>query len=152
MSSTLSKVFKTVLALVLAVCLCIPLAGCTRNTKNIEDIDQICVSGAYTESWMNVFTDDTFINDMIEVYNAVKYEKTDEVIDLMTAGDVYFFSFSNGNDTLAKFIVDKNGIMTFEAGTECYKIVSDFDFSYIQEIVQKQVDASSNKEATADEA
>ena len=152
MSSTLSKIFKTVLALVLVVCLCVPLSGCVRNTRNIKNIDQICVSGAYTESWMYVFTDDTFINDMIEIYNTVEYEKTDEVIDLMTAGEVYFFSFSYGNNNQTKFIVNKNGIMTFEAGTECYKIVSDFDFSYIEELVQKQIDASKSKDATADEA
>lgn len=151
MNSTLSKIFKAAIALMLSVCLCLPFAGCTKNTKNVKNVDQICVSGSYAESWMYVFTNQDFIDDMVEVFNNIKYEKTDETVDMMTVDDVLFFTFSNGNSTLSKLIVDKNGIMTFEAGTDCYKIVSDFDFDYVKELVNKQIDAMSSPVATPDQ-
>lgn len=152
MSSILIKSVKALIALVLVICMCITISGCDNNTKDIEGADQICVSGSYVESWMYVFTDQSFIEEMVNIYDGIKYEETDESVDMMTANGVYSFTFSKGNDTLARFIVDSNNIMTFEAGTQCYKIVSDFDFAHIQSLVNEQIKSVSGNTATPDEA
>ncbi|MBQ8538428.1 MAG: hypothetical protein IJ433_02110 [Ruminococcus sp.] len=151
MSSILSKMCKVSTAIALVLCICMSFAGCVSKTDNIKDVDQICVSGSYTESWMYVFTDKGFIDEMVTVYNDLQYEETDENVDMMTAGEIYSFTFSKGNDTLARFIVDSNNVMTFEAGTQCYKIVSDFDFEHIKSLVEEQTLAVSGADATSDE-
>ena len=152
MSSILSKVCKVATAIMLVFCTCFSFTGCASDTKNIKDVDQICVSGSYVESWMYVFTDEAFIDEMVQVYNGIKYEETTESVDMMTSNGVLSFTYSKGNDTLARFIVDSNNIMTFEAGTQCYKIVSEFDFEHIQSLVNEQIEIVSGTIATPDEA
>lgn len=82
----------------------------------------------------------------------LQYEKTDENVDMMTVGEVISFTFSKGNETLARFIVDINNVMTFASGTQCYKTVSDFDFEHIKLLVKEQTLAVSGADATSDGA
>ncbi len=149
-----NNILKRFCALVLFVCMLMCMTACSsKNTENIEEVDQICVSGSYVESWMYVYTDEDFINEMVDIYNSIQYEETDEAVDVMTAGEVLFFTFNNGNDAQAKFIVDKNSVFTYEAGTQSYKITSEFDFDYVKGLVdeqQKKAFEESN-EATSDE-
>lgn len=152
MSSTLNKTLRAVVSLVLCVCICFAFTACTRNTKNIKGADQICVSGALFESWMYVFTDEEFVAEMVEIFNDAEYEKSDVAVDMMTAGECLSFTFSKGNDTLTKFIVDKSGNFCFEAGTQAYRLVSDFDFSYVKGLVDEQIDAINGGTSTPDEA
>lgn len=152
MSSILSKSLRILTVLVLVLAMCFSIVGCDKNRKDIKETDQICVSGAYVESFMYVFTDEAFVDEMVKVFENLKYEDTDESVDMMTAGKVFSFTFSNGNDTLARFIVDSNNTMTFEAGTQCYKIVSEFDFEHIKALVNEQIDTVSGSSATSDEA
>lgn len=134
-----SNILKRLCALILCVCMLLCITACgEKNTKNIKDVDQICVTGSYTESWMNVYTDEAFVNEMVEIYNSVEYVETDKDVDVTTAGEVLFFTFNNGNDEQAKFIVDKNSVFTFEAGTQCYEITSEFDFEYVKSLVDEQ--------------
>ncbi len=154
MSLTLNKTLKSTLAVVLVVCMMFVFSGCevTKNTKNIHDVDQICVSGSYVESWMYIFADAEFVDEVVGIYNSVKYTETDEKVDLISAGEILSFTFSNGSETLAKFIVDSNSIMTFEAGSQNYKIVSEFDFDYLKALVNKQIDKANLPDSTPDEA
>ena len=139
MSSILNKSLRVLLCCVLCVCICLSLTACTRNTKNISDVDQICVTGAVYESWMYVVADETFVAEMVEIYNGLKYEKTDTQNDMSTEGECYSFAFNNGNETLAKFIVDKSGNFSFEPGGQAYHITSDFDFEHIKDLVDEYV-------------
>ena len=129
------------------------ITACSKNTDDIEDVDQICVSGSYAESWMYVYTDEDFVNEMVDIYNSMKYEKTDETVDVMSEGEVLFFTFNNGNVEQAKLIVDKNSVITFEAGTQSYKITSEFDFDYVKGLVYEQQEKAFEKapDATPDE-
>ncbi len=153
MNLTLNKALKAVVSLVLCLCICFSLTACTKNTKNIKKVDQICVSGSYIESWMNVFADEEFVSEMVEIYNGIRYEKSEEYVDMMTAGEVLSFSFNNGSDNVAKLIVDKNLNMAFEAGGKPFKITSDFDFDYVKGLVDAQKTAVSDSlKATPDQA
>ncbi len=152
MSSTLNKTFKAVVSLVLCVYVCFAFTACTKNTKNIKNADQICVSGALYESFMYVFTDEAFVAEMVEIFNDAKYENSDVAVDMMTAGECLSFTFNDGNDTLTKFIVDKSGNFCFEAGEQSYHIVTDFDFDYVKGLVDEQIEAINGGASTPDEA
>ena len=152
MNSISSNILKKLCAMMLCVCMVLSISACTKNTKDIEEVDQICVSGSYAESWMYVYTDEDFINEMVDIFNGIEYEETEESVDMMTAGEVLSFTFSKGNDVQTKFIVDKNNFFTFEAGTQAYKITSDFDFDYVKGLVDEQREAfEKTLEATPDE-
>lgn len=139
MSSTLNKSLRVLVCCVLCVCICLSLTACAQNTEDIKDVDQICVSGAVYESWMYVLANEEFIAEMVDIYNGVKYEETDTQNDMSTSGECYSFTFNNGNETLATFIVDKSGNFSFEAGGQPYHIVSDFNFDYIKDLVDEYV-------------
>ena len=152
MSSTLNKTLKAVVAIMLCVCISFAFCACTRNTKNIKDADQICVSGALYESWMYVFTDEDFVAEMVGIFNEAKYEKTDVAVDMMTHYECLSFTFSKGNDTITKFIVDKSGNFCFEAGGQAYRLVTDFDFDYVKGLVDEQIEVINGGTASPDEA
>ena len=148
-----NNILQRLCALALCVCLLLSITACSKSTKEIEEVDQICVSGSYAESWMYVFTDEAFVDEMVEMFNSLKYEKTDDTVDMMTVGEVLNFTFSNGNDAQANFIVDKNSVFTFKAGTQAYKITSEFDFDYVKSLVDEQrVAFEKSLTATPDEA
>lgn len=151
MNSILSKSIRVLVACVLCVCICLSLTACTRNTRNIDEVDQICVSGALYESWMYVLADKEFVDEMVEIYNSISYEKTDALVDTDCIGGVLFFSFNNGSENVAKFIVDKNNNFYFEAGKQAYHIVSDFDFDYVNGLVKEYSDKTEDTIATPDE-
>ncbi|MBQ7133362.1 MAG: hypothetical protein IJO20_02600 [Ruminococcus sp.] len=151
MSLTLNKVLRAVVSVLLCVCICFAFSACTKNTKNIKGADQICVSGALYESFMYVFTDEVFVDEMVTIFNDAKYEISDTPVDMMTPGECLSFTFSKGNDTLSKFIVDKSGTFCFVAGEQSYKLVTDFDFDYVKGLVDEQIKALNGTEATPDE-
>lgn len=149
MSLILNKSIRVLLACVLCVCICLSLTACTKNTKDIKDVDQICVTGAVYESWMNVIADEEFVTEMVDMYNGLKYEKSDVQNDMSTEGECYSFTFNNGNETVATFIVDKSGNFSFEPGGQAYHITSDFDFEDLKDLVDEYV--GNDDEDTKDE-
>ena len=152
MNLTSNKILRALCLLVLCAVIVLSTTACAQRTEELGNVNQICVSGAYVESWMNVFTDEKFIDEMVKFYDSIKYEETDENVDVNTAGEVFSFTYSQGNKVKTKFIVDKNGVMTFEAGTQCYQIVSDFDFDYIKGLVDEQKEkAESQKQPDSTE-
>lgn len=139
MNSTLNKTSRALVSALLLICLCFLMTACSKNaTKDINGADQICVSGSYAESFMYIVTDEDFIQRMTDIYNSLEYEETDETVDMMTVGEVVSLSFNKGNENLGTLIVDKNNIMTFEAGTQCYRITSQFDFDEMKALVDAQ--------------
>ncbi len=141
MNSTLSKLLKTFAVFVLCMCIAFSCTACAKVPKNINETDQICVSGALYESWMYVLTDKEFVTEMVTLLDEIEFEKSDEAVDMMTAGEIISFSFSKGNETITNFIVDKNGRFCFEAGEQAYVITSDFDFEHVKSLVDEQIEA-----------
>ncbi|MBE6824992.1 MAG: hypothetical protein E7513_06570 [Ruminococcaceae bacterium] len=137
----MNKILKASLVCVLVVTICLSLTACTKYSKNIKDIDQIGISGALYESFMYTTTDEDFITEMVDIYNSLKYEKTDKAVDMMTAHEVFQFTFYSEAEVEVKFIVDKNNVFSFEAGGQAYKIVSDFDFEHVKELVDELIEA-----------
>ena len=65
----------------------------------------------------------------------------DNAVDMMNAGESLSFTFSKGEETLGKVIIDSSNRVCFEAGTQSYDITSEFDFGYIKSLVDKHVEA-----------
>ncbi len=146
MNLTSNKILKAFCVLLLCMGILLSTTACAKRTEELGNVNQICVSGAYTESWMNVYTDEEFIEKMVEFYDSIRYEETDKNVDTNTAGEVLSLTYSQGNNVKTKFMIDKNGVLAFEAGTECYEIVSDFDFEYIKGLVDEQREKVESKE------
>ncbi len=136
MSSILNKILKFSFCVVLCLSVCLCMTACTKNTKDIKSADQICVSGALYESFMYTLSDEEFVSQMVDIYNGLKYEKTDEHVDMMTVGETYTLTFFDGADTVTTLIFDSNNNCCFEAGGQAYKIVSDFDFGEVKVIIK----------------
>lgn len=137
MNLTLNKIVKITALLCLCVLL---LTGCAKNTKDIEGADQVCVSGAYSHSYMYILSDEAVVNELQEMYNSIKYVETDEMISISDDESIYSLTFSNGNDTLGSFIVDDNLNFVFAAGTQVYHIESEFDYDRLKELIDTQIE------------
>lgn len=153
MSSTLNKITRIVVAIALCACIVFSCVACAKMPRNLDETDQICVSGALYESWMYILTDDDFISQVVTTLESLEYEKSDEAVDMMTEKGVLCLSLSKGNENITKFIVDKNGRFCFEAGTQAYVITSEFDFEEFKALVDKEIESvKESLNATADEA
>lgn len=154
MNSTLIKSLRIAVITVLCLCMGLTFSACNSEApKNLDEADQICVSGSYLESWMYVLTDEAFVTEMAEIFSDIDVEESEESVDMMTIDNVLSFTFSNGNDTISKVIVDSSNHLCYEAGGQAYVITSDFDFSYVKSLVDEQIDAvNASFNATSDEA
>ncbi len=152
MSLTLNKIARIIVAGILCLCIALSLSACGEAPRNLDDADQICVSGALYESGMYTLTDEAFIDEIVTIFDSVDTEKTHEAVDMMTAQEVLCFTFSNGNETLGKIIVDSNNHLCYKAGGQSYKITSEFDFGYVKELVDTEIeDVKTSLNATPDE-
>lgn len=140
MNSILNKIFRVVTASILCLIIAFSITACNKVPKNLDESSQVCVSGALYESWMYVFTDESFINEVVSIFDSVNTKKSDEVVDMMTAGEVLSFTFSAGEETLGKIIVDSNNRLCYEAGEQSYMITSDFDFVSLKELVDDEIE------------
>ncbi|MBR2715209.1 MAG: hypothetical protein IKB73_03265 [Ruminococcus sp.] len=149
----MSKILRAALALILCLCMCFMLCSCKKKADklDVEEISQICVKGALYESWMCNFTDDEFISEMVKMYNGIRYEKSEEAVNMMDAEKVYSLTFYNDDETVATFIVDVNKNCSFEAGGESYHIVSDFDFEELSKMINDQKTELKSSIATPDQ-
>lgn len=145
MNSTLSKVSKIFLSVLLCLCMIVPLAACSGSTDEIEYISQIVVKGAVQDSWMYSFADKDFIDDMVDFYNNISYEDTDKSVNASTIGEVYSFIFYDGVEEQARLTIDKNNIIAFELGKESYALVSDFKYDQVKELVENQIEEYKSK-------
>lgn len=135
MSSTLNKIVK----ITALMCLCaLLLTGCAKRTKDIEGVDQVCVSGAYAESHMFVISDQEIVDELTSMYNSIKYKETDELIDAYAGENIYNLTFSQGNETLGSIIIDDNLNFVFNAGEQVYHVESDFDFDRFTELLTQE--------------
>lgn len=142
MSSTLSKILK--ITALLCVCVLL-LTGCAKRTKDIEGADQVCVGGAYSESYMFIISDQAVVDELVSMYNSIKYKETDKLIDAYSDKNIYNLTFSKGNTTLGSIIINDELNFVFNAGEHVYHIESEFDYDRFEELLEK--DDKNEKEA-----
>ena len=138
MNLTSSKAFRICLCWVLLIAFCIGMMFVSKPEQgpSIYDADQVCVSGALYESWMYVITDKAFIEQTTVILSNLEYEKSKDYVNMMEPQEVLCFTYSKGSELIQKYIVDKNGMLCFEAGGQSYKITSEFDFDELYNLLK----------------
>jgi AAA+ ATPase superfamily predicted ATPase len=124
----LKRVFFILLTIVLL------LTGCTKpeSNKSIK-ADNITIFYGFS-SYAKFGADQAVINDLLNQFNSLKFEKITCEMDRSSAFTVYF-SF-NGN-AVKHFWVDKNGMFWLNGETQCYKVSSgSFDYQHLKAIYE----------------
>jgi hypothetical protein len=79
-------------------------------------------------------TDQSIIDDLLNQFNALSFEKTTDKMDLFTA---FHVNFSYNGKGVKSFRVDKNGVFWLDGETQCYKISSgSFDYQHLKAIYE----------------
>lgn len=97
------------------------LTGCAKpeSNKRIKS-DNITIYYGFSSYAMFGATQ-AVIDDLLNQFNSLSFEKSTDEMDRSSAFTVYFFY--NGND-VKHFWVDKNGIFRLDGEAQCYKVSS----------------------------
>lgn len=128
-----------VLYIMLAVALL--LTGCAKPEKNNSiKADDISIYYGFS-SYAMFGADQEIIDDLLNRFNSLSFEKTTDKMDIKSA---FHVNFSNDGTPVRSFWVDKNGIFWLDGKTQCYKISSgSFDYQHLKAIYE----GSKNKPA-----
>lgn len=108
--------------------------GCTKpESSSMIKADDISIFYGVS-SYAMFGADQLVIDDLLNRFNSLSFEKTTDEIDLLSAFHVNFSYNGNG---VKRFWVDKNGIFGLDGETQCYKISSgSFDYQYLKAIYE----------------
>jgi len=121
---------KRVFFIMLAVALL--LTGCAKpESNNLIKADNITIFYGVS-SYAMFSADQSVIDDLLNQFNSLSFEKTTEEMDLTSAFHVNFSYNGNG---VKSFWVDKNGVFWLDGETQCYKVSSgSFDYQHLKAI------------------
>jgi hypothetical protein len=110
------------------------LSGCAKPESNdMIEADNITIFYGVS-SYAMFSTDQEIIDDLLNRFNSLSFEKTTEEMDLISALHV---SFSCNGKGVKRFLVDKNGVFWLNGKTQCYKISSgSFDYQHLKAIYE----------------
>lgn len=123
---------KRVLSIMLVMALI--LAGCATPESNSRiKADNITIFYGFS-SYAMFGADRGVIDDLLNRFNSLSFEKTTDEMDI---GSAFHVNFScNGNDAKS-FWFDKNGVFRLNGKTQCYKVSSgSFDYEYVKAIYE----------------
>jgi len=108
------------------------LAGCAKQESN-DPIKADNITIFYGVSSYAMFsTDQSIIDDLLNRFSSLSFEKTAEKMELFSA---YHVNFSYKGKSVKSFRVDKNGVFWLDGETQCYKISSgSFDYQHLKAI------------------
>lgn len=123
---------KRVLLIMLAFALL--LSGCAKPRSN-DPIEADNITIFYGVSSYAMFsTDKSIIDDLLNRFNSLSFEKTAEEMELFSA---FHVNFSYDGKGVKSFRVDKNGVFWLDGETQCYKISSgSFDYQHLKAIYE----------------
>lgn len=123
---------KRVFLLILAVTLF--LTGCAKpESNNLLKADNITIFYGFS-SYAMFGADQVVIDDLLNQFNSLNFEKTTNEMDLASAFNV---NFSYRGKGVKNFWVDKNGVFWLDGETKCYKVSSgSFEYQYIKAIYE----------------
>lgn len=110
------------------------LTGCTKSeSDNIIKADNITIFYGVS-SYAMFGADQSVIDDLLNRFNSLSFEKTTDEMDLVSA---FHVNFSYNGNSVKRFWVDKNGIFWLDSETQCYKISSgSFDYQHLKAIYE----------------
>lgn len=108
------------------------LTGCVKPESNhMIKADNITI-GYVVSSYMMFGADQEVIDDLLNRFNSLSFEKTTEELDFMSA---FHVNFSYNEKSVKSFWVDKNGVFRLDGKTQCYKVSSGtFDYEHLKAI------------------
>lgn len=126
--TVLKKVFFIMLAITLL------LAGCAKPESNIRiKADNITIFYGFS-SYAMFGADQAVIDDLLNQFNSLSFEKTTEKLDI---GSAFHVNFSCNGNSVRSFRVDKNGVFWLDGKTQCYKVSSSsFDYMHLKAIYE----------------
>lgn len=124
----MKRIFIIIVAVVLL------LAGCAKQESNhVIKPDNITI-GYAVSSYLMFGADQGVIDDLLNRFNSLSFEKTTEELDLMSA---FHVNFSYNGKGVKSFWVDKNGVFWLDGKTQSYKISSGtFDYQHLKTIFE----------------
>lgn len=123
---------KRVFFIMLAVALL--LTGCAKpESNNMIKADNITI-GYGVSSYAMFGADQSVIDDLLNKFNSLTFEKATDEMDLVSAFDV---NFSYNGKGVKSFWVDKHGVFWLDGETQCYKVSSgSFDYQHLKAIYE----------------
>ncbi len=115
------------------------LAGCANPDSSIIKADNISIFYGYS-SYAMFGAEPKVIDDLLDSFSSLSFDKTTEEMDLASAFHVSFYS---NNKNIKSFWVDRNGVFWLNGETQCYKVSSGlFDYEHLKEVYQNSKNAT----------
>ena len=110
------------------------LSGCAKPEDNdIIEADDISIFYGVS-SYAMFSTDKSIIDDLLNRFSSLSFEKTTDKMELLNA---FHVNFSCNGKGVKSFRVDKNGVFWLDGETQCYKISSgSFDYQHLKSIYE----------------
>lgn len=123
---------KRIFFIMLAVALL--LTGCAKpESINRIKADNITIGYGFS-SYAMFGADQAIIDDLLNQFNSLSFEKNTEEIDLQST---FHVNFSCNGKGVKSFWVDKNGVFWLDGKTQCYKVSSgSFDYHHLKAIYE----------------
>jgi len=110
------------------------LTGCAKPESNdMIKADDITIFYGVS-SYAMFGANQEVIDDLLNKFNSLSFEKTADKMDLVNA---FHVTFSYKGKGVRRFFVDKNGVFWLDGETQCYKVSSgSFDYEHLNAIYQ----------------
>jgi hypothetical protein len=108
------------------------LTGCAKlESKTTIKADNILIFYGVS-SYAMFGADQAVIDDLLNRFNSLSFEKTTEELDFMSA---FHVNITIDEKSVKSFRVDKNGVFSLDGKPQCYKISSgSFDYEHLKAI------------------
>ena len=110
------------------------LTGCASPAENNRlKADNISIGYGFS-SYAMFGADQEIIDDLLDRFSSLSFEKTTDELNLESAFNVSFYYHSKG---IRNFWVDKNGVFWLNGETQCYKIsAGSFDYDHLKAVYE----------------
>ncbi|MCB8814789.1 hypothetical protein [Desulfosporosinus shakirovi] len=135
----MKRVFLIMLIIILL------LTGCTTSDSNRTlTADNITIFYGCS-SYAMFGADQRIVDNLLNQFNSLSFERTAQTIGLLTA---FHVSFSYKGKGVNSFWVDKNGVFWLDGKTECFKVSSgDLNYQYIKAVYEDSKNISARPAA-----
>lgn len=122
---------KRVFFIMLAVALL--LTGCAKPESNRIKADNITIFYGFS-SYAMFGADQAVIDDLLNKFSSLSFEKTTDEMDI---GSAFRVNFSYAGNNVKSFCIDKKGVFWLDSETQGYKVSSgSFDYQHLKAIYE----------------
>jgi len=117
----------------------VSLGACAMQ-ENPEPLDADQVNIFYgVSSWAMFGADEAIVAQLVEMYNNLELQKTEDELDFLTA---FAITFYKDDETVGGLVVDENGLCRLAGADTVYKILFDsLDYGAVRAIYENSMDS-----------